>query len=392
MQKRKSHHKSRAGCHNCKNRHVKCDEQGPPCANCVVRGAIDTCTYSSSLRSSSTDQASSGCRCTSETPPGDLHVEQKQLLKLELMHRWSVETYKSFSGVADDDHYLQVILPQYSFQHEFLLHGILAVAALDIAASESDRASARCGKYSQITMEYYDKASVMFRKQLDTITQDNIHYIYMFSVMAMCINMAITQCSGGDEHATLLDRVPLLLELSLASTSFFTKYPEWMLNSPLSKSIQAASLLIYEPKIRLDATVEKALATLESVVRQSVLPTNLAELETYRNTISGLRTCYMEDTKDLMKGFCIAFPTLAGRNFAAEVGDMKPVALLILLHWAISLHRFGTMAWWARSVGMKLVQETSVALEQRYPELVLLPEWRSGILWGKKVIGVPEYW
>ena len=66
-------------------------------------------------------------------------------------------------------------------------------------------------------MEYYDKASVSFRQQLGNITQDNIHCIYMFSVMALCINMAMTQCKGlgFDKQQSLLD---------WASTGFFPDF------------------------------------------------------------------------------------------------------------------------------------------------------------------------
>ncbi|ETI22348.1 hypothetical protein G647_06422, partial [Cladophialophora carrionii CBS 160.54] len=40
---RRSHQKSRRGCLSCKQAHIKCREDGPPCERCRLRGT--TCTY-----------------------------------------------------------------------------------------------------------------------------------------------------------------------------------------------------------------------------------------------------------------------------------------------------------------------------------------------------------
>src|ERR1700742_2357411 len=44
MVPRRTHTKSRNGCDGCKKRHVKCDESGPPCTNCIAREL--ECKYS----------------------------------------------------------------------------------------------------------------------------------------------------------------------------------------------------------------------------------------------------------------------------------------------------------------------------------------------------------
>ena len=41
--RRRSHKKSRTGCHACKQRHVRCDEERPQCSSCNKRRAI--CIY-----------------------------------------------------------------------------------------------------------------------------------------------------------------------------------------------------------------------------------------------------------------------------------------------------------------------------------------------------------
>ncbi|TLD09534.1 hypothetical protein PspLS_11837 [Pyricularia sp. CBS 133598] len=51
MKKRRTHRKSRRGCQECKQRHQKCDEQRPQCANCAITNRV--CHYEA-------DQASPG--------------------------------------------------------------------------------------------------------------------------------------------------------------------------------------------------------------------------------------------------------------------------------------------------------------------------------------------
>jgi len=371
----------------------QCDEQGPPCANCVVRGATNTCVYTTSAGKyfQGIDPSCSRDSSANPLPEITFTVGSRQILELELIHRWTVGTYKSFCGVADDFHYLQTVLPQCALQYDYLLHGILAVSALDIATSEVPGDEARSAEYVQMAMEYYDKASVSFRQQLGNITQDNIHCIYMFSVMALCINMAMTQCKGlgFDKQQSLLDCVPVFFELGLASTSFFITYPEWMLNGPYSTALNTAAILVREPSPKLDHSTNEAISRLKTIIENGSAVLERTEEQTYSKAVGGLYLCYVEDKKNLVKGFCIAFPSLAGKEFTVEVGNLKPIALLILMHWAVSLHQLGESFWWARSVGLNLAQEISATLLQLQPDLLMLREWRAGIQWARSGVGLP---
>jgi hypothetical protein len=89
-----------------------------------------------------------------------------------------------------------------------------------------------------------------------------------------------------------------------------------------------------------------------------------------------------------MEGFCVAFPSLAGRDFSLGVKNSEPVALFILLHWAVLLQRLGDWMWWAGSVGRKLVQEISDVLLQSHPQLGATPEWQDGIEWASEQVGI----
>ena len=122
---------------------------------------------------------------------------------------------------AGDDFYVdslsQVELPRWALKHEFLLHGIFAMSALEAAiCAGPEMDEAESAMYVRAAMEYYDKGSGAFRAQLLEVSPENIHSVYMFSYMAMAINMALSQCvPDGDGNQSMIGRITVLLELFL---------------------------------------------------------------------------------------------------------------------------------------------------------------------------------
>lgn len=319
------------------------------------------------------------------------------------MHRWSTTTYKSICPLPEDDPCIQVELPRWALKHEFLLHGIFSMSALEAAlCAGPEVGEAESAMYIRAAMEYYDRGSGAFRAQLLEVNPDNIHSVYMFSYMAMAINMALCQCvqngDGNQQQETMLGRITVLLELFMGSSSIAVRHMDWLLDGPVSTMIIRAGLQIMPAMVQpVDGPTDAALERLSSVVSNGIfIPEEdqaandaaSARLEAYQNAAMHLRTCFSVDTNSQMEGFCVAFPSLAGRDFSLGVKNSEPVALFILLHWAVLLQRLGDWMWWAGSVGRKLVQEISDVLLRSHPQLAATPEWRDGIEWASEQVGI----
>jgi hypothetical protein len=318
------------------------------------------------------------------------------------MHRWSTTTYKSICTLPEDEPCIQVELPRWALKHEFLLHGIFAMSALEAAiCAGHGMDEAESAMYVRAAMEYYDKGSGAFRAQLLEVSPENIHSVYMFSYMAMAINMALSQCvPDGDGNQSMLARITMLLELFLGSSSIAARHMDWLLDGPISTLIIRAGLLLVPAIMQpIDAATDTALERLSSVVNRGVAMPNenddqatkdaaSARIESYQNAATNLRVCFSVDINSRMTGFCVAFPSLAGRDFTLGVKNSEPVALFLLLHWAILLQRLGDWMWWAGSVGRRLVQEIADVLVNTYPELATTPEWRDGISWAYEQVGI----
>lgn len=90
------------------------------------------------------------------------------------MHRFSTITYVSLCSVPEDQHYLQIEVPRGALRHDFLLNGVFAITALEIAMCDK---TVDASKYFCTAMEYYDKGSECFRAALCEVTPDNQHFL-----------------------------------------------------------------------------------------------------------------------------------------------------------------------------------------------------------------------
>ncbi|KAF2815331.1 uncharacterized protein BDZ99DRAFT_378341 [Mytilinidion resinicola] len=388
MQQRKSHKKSRKGCQNCKKRHVKCDEQGPPCAACIARNTESTCNYEKSQLPQD----------TRDGPGVSSKSDTRRLAELELMHRWSTSTFKCLCILPEDVQYLQIAVPRAAFKHDYLLNGIMALAALEIAIGDDAIDQAKKRAYLDHASRYYALASQSLRVALCNITKETHHSIYQCSMMLTVINMAIPLSKHveddefDEKRLGMLDRMVLLFNLFLGNGSIVLVNFEWLLNSPAEPSLRAGIAL--RQKMRpenLDALTTAALARLSSVIDAALAcGDSMAideSLHPYQGAVKQLGECFMLDSDDSIKGFCISFPMFAGPEFALSFRRMEPLALFIAMHWAVLLQRLPAEAWWAVGVGKQLVLEISEMLLSE-TQLTTMVEWHQNIAWAREQVGL----
>jgi hypothetical protein len=304
--------------------------------------------------------------------------------------------------MPEDEPCLQIEMPRWALKHEFLLHGMFAMSALETAiCAGPDMDEAESQTYIRAAMEYYDKGSGAFRAQLVDVSPENIHCVYMFSTMAMSINMALFQCVEYGEdfqhQETMLERVGVIFELVLGSSSIAVQHMDWLLDGPVSDVIVRAGMQLMPAVLHpMDEQTNAALERLMSIVDNEIYMSESGHvamspsggLKGYQIAVMHLRMCFSVDTNSRMVGFCIAFPPLAGRDFTAGIKNSEPVTLFILLHWAVLLHRLGHFMWWAGSVGSTLVADISQTLETKHLQLAVTPDWRNGIEWACNQVGI----
>jgi hypothetical protein len=144
---RRSHKKSRAGCFTCKHRKIKCGEQKPKCANCVLKSldclypTIPTDSSSTTTSSSKRNHTTKDAACTTTASPtsasnaltkpsflsSSYHSPTFTLLDMRFFHHFLTTAYPHLP--LGNDHVWVNEIPQFAESQPYLMHALLSLGA-----------------------------------------------------------------------------------------------------------------------------------------------------------------------------------------------------------------------------------------------------------------------
>lgn len=372
MSIRRPHAKSRKGCIICKARRVRCDETGPPCGRCKIRG--DACEYAPAPQSRTEAAASSTSGNqgpTSSTPARFREVvfpASRHLLELQLMHRWTVSTYKCCCtpGSEDDEVWLSWV-PQLAIKHDYLLYGLLSLTAFETAKLAH---APHRQRYIELATEYHGLALSSFRIQISSsvIDSDNIDAVVCMSLMLLVLAFASAQARGisssDDESDSMVQIVLTNVELLRGCTPIMESKQDYLLQNPYVQKLKPFENL---PRTPLDPRVEEALASLANLndkrITSSVHDTILQRAEQVeywevcKTALGLLQSMYEKCVDEFTRGYSLGWLNMAGDRYIKAVKDNDAVALLILMYWGVLVEKCGHQVWWAEHFGTSLVAE-----------------------------------
>ncbi|KAL8298975.1 hypothetical protein RB597_007549 [Gaeumannomyces tritici] len=404
-QKRRYHTKSKNGCQACKKRHVKCDEQGPPCANCVTRETA--CVYGTAPCA---EISQNGVRS------GPLS-EPSTALEMALLHRWTTTTSLSLCCIEEEYEVMQVLVPQTALKLPFLMDGMMAISALDIAINdEGSKYPTLDADYPLVAARYYDRGLTAFRKLLtgsrDNLDPESHQAMVIFSSIAGIMNMAMPQFDVGPdvgESSTgrTLAAAMIHFDMIHGAGQVVLIALDWLEAGPYPTNARPnwKEDVLFE---LLDEDTKAAVAHLQTVNdmvtrEDGSLPTppssgkdadgstntdSEAARSTkamYKKAISYLEEFFARTLDRNTRGFGLLWPTMAGAEYAAAARRSEPLAILLLMYWGVILHRMSKDYWWAGRPGRALVREGEVAL--RSSPHAMLPAWVQSVEWALAAIG-----
>jgi hypothetical protein len=118
---------------------------------------------------------------------------------LELMHNFCTNTYGTIARFQSDTRgeFWRMTVPEEAQTHPFLMHCILSISALHIAAGEMSKRST----YGQLAVHHYSLALNLFRKSTKDITQSNVRSVSASIVLIGLISVAqINICAIPSDH------------------------------------------------------------------------------------------------------------------------------------------------------------------------------------------------
>ncbi|EMD91534.1 hypothetical protein COCHEDRAFT_1101229 [Bipolaris maydis C5] len=230
MATRRSHNKTRLGCHQCKRRRIKCDTKHPSCANCDKKG--EKCSFlalvpSSRLLTSSTSPSPERPQDVSPSPkpetpkpqsipislqdsylddsvsqtrlslhptaffdisippylrPYDAWKDIRELLPPPLQEVLCHYEFTTSLTLANDDPAKaawQSYIPEMAHSHEFLTNCVLSVASLHLGRLHENKEAKK--KMNTLAAARMNKALTKYRVELENITESNAAALFASS-------------------------------------------------------------------------------------------------------------------------------------------------------------------------------------------------------------------
>ncbi|KAJ5574825.1 hypothetical protein N7450_008724 [Penicillium hetheringtonii] len=448
MGPRRTHRKSRNGCPECKSRRLKCDERYP-CTNCAkhaihcsyvgpTEGHIATPASSISPAAQPQPQPKPGFQAqvysntspqAMSTIPGyneesiwgltsaDIALDSEDRwdilealpnapntddwgLDLELMHHYCTVTCNTMSIREDARHVWRVIIPMEGYSNKYLMHGLLAVAALHKAYLYSNQRT----KYIKAAAQHLAVGLKEFRELVASpVDPENWQPVFLFASMISVHLSVVPLRLGADKWP---DPIFNMVELFSSIKGFQA------IMKPFLRSLRKTQLAPLVNSIFLE---DEMFIPSPSVVSQSLLPPGMWEqidklqkfLEEYQFPNSNPATSPilttpeyrgpLEDYKVAIDFFKVAARQIELAGPHVETGmvymwayplskrihnDMKsyqPAALVLLAHYCVLL-KLVESYWYISDLGCSLLEDIESHMHADFRDWL---EWPRRWVFGK---------
>lgn len=327
-----------------------------------------------------------------ETPrPRAVFPPTQQLLELQLMHRWTTITAPSISTlICEDCPIWQDRVPVLALQHSFLLHGIFAIAAFEIASSCSCRdtpsdngtvtsgrpqrnntpqsdcnsptppSCSNCRQYINTALSYQHTAFQSFQAQLLNITAESHRAVLYFSILLTDITLCPSQFASSIDHESPLQTMIMHFELGRGLTAVIKKRTECIVEDDLFRHVLPIYLC---PKVPLDDGTKRVLRQLETL--NNMRPESSVHTSYCQTALLWLKAHFEVCLQRDYLGYSLAWPAMMSEEYVNAIKERDRVALTILMCWGVLMAEVGRHLWYARAFGRLLTEEIVQILESQ---------------------------
>ncbi|KAL2137003.1 hypothetical protein VTI74DRAFT_10479 [Chaetomium olivicolor] len=408
---RRSHKKSRAGCLECKRRHVKCDEQRPKCIICTLSerecsyppapagpstamatttSTVQTTSVASepsfvAFSSVSTSNASpvagvplpniasdasNPLHDPSHTSPGP----EVNLDHMELLIRFKFEEHAPELNAEMHD-FASKLLFKCALEAPYLMHQILAVSARRLAALESGRADS----FLELAMQLQTKAVSIYngtaaKAQID---QTNCSALLLFCSLLGRHLLADLLARRDADFGSFLPRFLELLSISRGLMAMSVAAWDLLLQSDIRH------LVLWALDISQAAPRGHHCAELQRLVAESKdldAPSKEACMRAIACLQVGFDSLIGGDTRNQRYLMVFMWAPAVPQEFADLLAQLRPEAIAIMGYWALLLH-YSRALWHVADSGSHLLK--SIA---RY----LGPDWQHWLSWPLSVLATTD--
>ena len=291
---------------------------------------------------------------------------------IELMHYYSLV---KFSPIARGSEIWTKVAPREAFKHRFLLHGILALAALSKGHSCPETAS----QDVILAMQHFSEAIRLFQPVLSDIRPDNAVAAFLLASLMVPISWAmpvVQRASRGIEPplqpAEVMQQLFDILQLQRGMSHISaTGWP--YLQKPLAP--------LFDFKTNPPGTIfpdedEALLTQLEARVISSVESEELRPV--YSEALQKFRHFYPLPDHPNPRALIHTWPSKVSAEFLEEMTQRKPAAMLLLAYHGALLHGIQD-CFWLGDAGRMLVLAVDELLPPGFEDVMSWPKMTVGL-------------
>ena len=302
--------------------------------------------------------------------------------------------WKSLATPANNDESVwQIIVPELAFKHAFLLNGVFAFTAFEIASELKIDPEA----HVSAALAYQDLALGSFRDQLNNILPENHEAVLYFSTML--IDLAIASARFVSVEGGLDSQVQNAVnhfELLRGLVAVIKSAPDCIKTMPMFSNVKPMNEL---PRLQLDRSTKAAIDKLNEMNEKRVASSPSGPFReqvrivqhagSCKIALHWLKECYEACAEPVHREYSLAWIAFAGDGYLTAIKDKDRIALLMLMFWGILIENIGKNAtrWWARGFGRTLAEEVSIAFINDPDETT-----KDVIQWAREQVGVDTGW
>lgn len=394
LKPRRSHRKSRNGCGNCKQRHMKCDESRPICLNCKISNRGSQCVYINTGKPPSPSQTASSLdtpspfnlssifstpASTSLSPGGSVSsvstpfsdtLGRGDLFDLRhfALYDHLLKNRSSIFSTASDNEDIISLTFDYALGAPYLMNQLLALSALHMSNPPLLQQP-----YYELATSLQTRALTLFNEVRQEVSEETCTPLFLFSSFVGLHVLCDTLQGPRESFGAVLDR--FITYMSIHRGVRDVTKQSW---NTIKKSRFGPMLQQIEDAFPTREDEAEATAILNKMIESNASPPSATK---YRNAVSTLQRSFslyavLKHRKERQIDAAITFCLDVDDDYFNLLKQRQPEALVILAFFAVLLHWNQSM-WIVGDGGQYLIRSITSHLGLHWAEWL---QWPNSML------------
>ncbi|GKT44625.1 uncharacterized protein ColSpa_04806 [Colletotrichum spaethianum] len=310
-------------------------------------------------------------RDTVHPPATERHYSKATRLKeLHLMHHYGTATCETLGEIPQQIELWKTAIPKKAMRHEYLMDGLLSIAALHYAHLDPSMGWA----YTEAAVQYQNSGLIGYRTALLHINDDNYEAIFIFSVILTVLGFAMPAAYTERQPVSPAETIFSIYELLKGIALTSQVYSEAIQSGMFSPLFQKVDRRHSNPCIMPSGQVEAAMARLRQRAGFMTKYVGTEAQEVYISSIDSLEASFRDVAASQTISIVMAWPVMVNDKLVSLFKQGDPMALLIWVHYgvlALMIHD----RWWGKGFGVRLIEDLCSTLHGLDPEWASWTEW-----------------